>query len=164
MKDFLGLDEFLVGIGHLERFFRRSLKPFDRDQYYEAVKTTTPEKWEKVIRYAYNKAKVFPKPVELREWLGIGEELTPAEEAHGNFKAGTIRGFSPGDICRMAQRGDTLPFDDNPWEDETERLVYLDEVYLDPPPAELGPDGVLAWIRKLSEQAEAKYAEAKEKP
>lgn len=159
----LAMDQFLVGMGHMERFFRRSLKPFDRDQYYEAVKTTTPEKWDKVVSYAYNKAKSFPKPVELREWLGIGEELTPAEVDRGGFKSGTIRGFAPADIGRMAQRGDKLPFDDESWTDESERMFYLDVVYRDPPPlpGEVGPGGVLAWIRKYAEMAEADCEAAK---
>lgn len=168
MTKMLGQDAFLVGLGHLERFYRRNLKPFDREIYYEAVKRTTKEKWEKCIRYACMKSKTFPKPVELRDWLGLGEELTPAEEDHG-FKAGTIRGYTPGDICAMAHHGQDLPFDEDCWADQSERLIYLDVVYADQPPIDengrpnLDLDQRLAWIRKYSEKAEALYEEAKER-
>jgi hypothetical protein len=90
-------DTFAVGMAHLERFFRRKLHPYDRDIYYAAVKRAPQARWEKVIQYACLKAKTMPKPVELRDWMGLAEELTPAEEAHG-FKPGTIRGIAPQEL------------------------------------------------------------------
>ena len=157
----LAQDHFLVGLANLERFYRRSLKPFDRDIYYEAVKSAATAKWEKCVRYACQHSKTFPRPVELRSWMGLAEGLTPAEEERGDFKAGTIRGVNPADLALMARHGQALPFDDDCWADASERLFYLDQPFQDPPPFELNLDGRLAWIRKYAEKAQAQYEASK---
>ena len=156
----LAQDVFVIGMANLERFFRRKLHPFDRDIYYAAVQSTTRTRWEKVIQYACVKAKTLPKPTELREWLGITEELSPAELDH-NFKPGTVRGISPRELCEMAAAGQDLPFDDDCWKDEAHRTCYLEQPYVDPPPEDAGPAARLAWIRKYAEQAEELYEKCK---
>jgi len=163
VRQTLAQDVFIVGMATLERFFHRKLHPTDRELYYEAVKHTTKVKWEKCVQYATMRSKILPKPVELREWMGLGELLTPSEEAQG-FKPGTIHGMTPSEIVDLVRRGDELPFPE-PWADELEKTCYLDAPYAVPPPdGELSVDQRLAWVRRYAEMAAASYERCKPQP
>jgi hypothetical protein len=161
-RQHLALDQFLLGIGQLERFFRLKLHPSVRDGYYEAVKDASPEKWEKVVEYATMiwKKSGLPRPADLREWMGLPEPLSPAEDE--GFKPGTIGGLTPLEIKRRARAGEDLPFPD-PWKDDLEKTIYLDQAFADPGPDDLPLDDRLAWIRKYAERAAEQYERCKPK-
>jgi len=159
----LALPEFLLGIGQLERFFRLKLHPSVRDGYYEAVKDATPEKWAKVVEYATMvwKKSGLPRPADLREWMGMPEPVSPAED-EADFKPGTIGGLTPLEIKKRARAGEDLPFPE-PWRDELEKTIYVDQPYADRPPEEPTLDERLAWIRKYAERAREQYERCKPK-
>jgi hypothetical protein len=164
-RQHLPQDVFILGMATLERFFRRKLHPTDREIYYEAVKDAPRAKWEKVVDYACKRAKTsaLPKPGELREWMGLGELLTPAEEALG-FRPGTIRGLTVAEYIARVRAGDDLPFPE-PWANDLEKTCYLDAPYADPPPTgELSVEARLAWIRKYAEAAAASYERCRPRP
>jgi hypothetical protein len=161
-RQHLALDQFLLGIGRLERFFRVKLHPTVRDSYHDAVKDAKPEQWEKVVEYAtmvWKKAGL-PRPADLREWMGLPEPLSPAEDE--GFRPGTIGGLTPLEIKERARRGEDLPFPE-PWRDELEKTIYLDQAYADRTPEELTLPERLAWIRKYAERASEQYERCKPK-
>lgn len=160
----LPLDVFILGMATLERFFHRKLHQGDRDVYYDAVKETTREKWEKVVQYACQRAKTksIPMPGELREWMGLGELLTPSEEVQGITK-GTVFGMTPQEYALRVRKGEDLPLPTR-WEHELEAACYLEVVLNDPPPPGAISDAqARAWIRKYAEQAGADWDAWKQK-
>lgn len=162
-RQYLAQDKFLVGIAQLERFFRVKLHPTTRDGYYEAVWDATPEKWEKVVQYATMvwKKSGLPRPADLREWMGLGEPPSPAED-DGGFKAGTIGGLTPWEIIQRVRRGEDLPFPE-PWKDELEKTIYLDQAFAEPPPERPTLDEKLAWLRRYAEKAAEQYERCRPK-
>jgi hypothetical protein len=159
----LGQEQFLLGIGTLERYFRVKFHPTTRDMYYEAVREASDEKWEKVVQYATMRAKSMPKASELREWMGLPEPLSPAEE-EGVVKGALLFGLTVAEVIRRVRAGEDFPAPE-PWADELEKACYLDQPYAHPPPdGELTLEERLAWIRRYAELGAAAYERCKPQP
>jgi hypothetical protein len=159
----LGQEQFLLGIGTLERYFRVKFHPTTRDMYYEAVREASDEKWEKVVQYATMRAKSMPKASELREWMGLPEPLSPAEE-DGVVRGARLFGLTPGEVKDRVRNGQDIPAPE-PWADELEKVCYLDQPYAHPPPeGKLTLPERLAWIRHYAELGAAKYEHCKPAP